>query len=182
MRKKLLSVNNDFLNIYTAQIGLECEPWMMRECFFRAITIVVCDLNTWRQIVLCDEHEMGTWANHYGFGHQVSIAWVIHQTTEFSRLRCCVNAKRKMNGKLQSIFNLACYLCVQCSPVLLFIVLEIVHVATRIVVSSIARLSLVRLLHRDEISNVFDNKFASLEESGRDDTASFLVKHSHLEK
>lgn len=83
---------------------------------------------------------------------------------------------------LPSIFNFACYLCVECSPVLLFIVLEIVHVATRIVVSSIARLSLVCLLHRDELSNVFDNEFATLEESGRDDAASFLVKHSHLDK
>lgn len=154
----------------------------MSQRFFWTISIVICDLNAWRQIILCDEHEMGTFSHHNGFRHQVAISWMVYQTTKFTSLWCSVDAM----GKIVILSINICTtrlikLITENSPVLLFIVFEVVHVTAHVIISSITCFSLICLLHWDKISNVFDDEFASFEESRSHNASSFLVKHSHLQ-
>lgn len=66
---------------------------MIDEWFTSAIAIVVSDFFTFFDIFFGDEHEMRLIFVCNDFRHQITVAWMVHQTTEFSTFGRSVDAK-----------------------------------------------------------------------------------------
>lgn len=71
---------------------------MMLERFLGPITVVICKLNTFRQIVLRYQHEMRTIAEHYGLGHQIAVARMIDESAKLAGLGGRVDAKMRFES------------------------------------------------------------------------------------
>ena len=65
-------------------------------------------------------------------------------------------------------------------PVVFAFVLEVIHIAANMHVSTVVLLSLLSNAEVNEVTGVFHNKFSLLERSGCDDPATFARKLHHL--